>query len=132
MSLLGEKCARCGKKRTKKEFAGVPTCDACHELLEKRLEAAQEEPRACPIDGDPMKKEVVSNVIIESEDPTTGDVVARSKFFVAEFRLDAMRYFAGDYRHELSKQADGYRIRLQRVDLVNVDGPYDYVLQYWI
>lgn len=65
MSLLGEKCARCGKKRTRKEFAGVPTCDACHELLEKRLEAAQEEARACPIDGDAMKKEVVSNVIID-------------------------------------------------------------------
>ncbi|MEN8159796.1 MAG: zf-TFIIB domain-containing protein [Myxococcota bacterium] len=65
MSLLGEKCTRCGKKRTRKEFAGVPTCDACHELLEKRLEAAREAPRACPIDGDPMKKEVVSNVIID-------------------------------------------------------------------
>jgi hypothetical protein len=65
MSLLGEKCARCGKKRTRKEFAGVPTCEACHDLLEKRLEASQEEARVCPIDGDPMKKEVVSNVIID-------------------------------------------------------------------
>jgi len=34
MSLLGEKCARGGKKRTRKEFAGVPTCDECQHELE--------------------------------------------------------------------------------------------------
>jgi hypothetical protein len=65
MSLLGEKCARCGKRRTRKEFAGVPTCDDCHQLLEKKLEAAKESPRACPIDGTGMKKEVISNVILD-------------------------------------------------------------------
>ena len=65
MSLLGEKCARCGKKRTRTEFAGLPTCDACHALLEKKLEAAQEDRRACPIDGEAMKKEVISNVILD-------------------------------------------------------------------
>ena len=94
----------------------------------KRLE----HPRAWSQSPKNRTSHVVSNVIVESEDAATGDVVARSKFFVAEFRLDAMRYFAGDYRHDLKKQADGYRIQLQRVDLVNVDGPYDYVLQYWI
>ncbi|MDJ0948565.1 MAG: aromatic-ring-hydroxylating dioxygenase subunit beta [Alphaproteobacteria bacterium] len=75
---------------------------------------------------------VVSNVIIEHEDPGTGDILVRSKFFVAEYRLDAMRYFAGKYRHDLCNTDDGYRIRLQRVDLVNVEGPFDYVMQYWL
>jgi hypothetical protein len=65
MSLLGEKCARCGKKRTRKEFAGVPTCDECHQTLEMKLAAAAEAPRACPIDQTAMKKEVVSNVIVD-------------------------------------------------------------------
>ena len=65
MSLLGEKCARCGKKRTRKEFAGVPTCDECHQTLEMKLAAAAEAPRACLIDQTAMKKEVVSNVIVD-------------------------------------------------------------------
>lgn len=75
---------------------------------------------------------VVSNVIVESEDPATGDITARSKFYVAEYRLDATRYFAGKYRHDLRKTDDGYRIKTQRVDLVNAEGPFDYVLQFWM
>ena len=65
MSLLGEKCARCGKRRTRKEFAGVPTCDECQQTLELTLAAAKEAPRDCPIDGNAMVKEVVSNVIVD-------------------------------------------------------------------
>lgn len=75
---------------------------------------------------------VVSNVIIEREDETTGAVVARSKFYAAEFRNDQVRHFAGKYRHHLVRAEDGYRIKLQRVDLVNAEGPFEYVLQYWL
>ena len=75
---------------------------------------------------------VVSNVVIESEDPDSGDVVARSKFHVCEYRNDELRHFAGQYRHQLTKTDDGYRIRQQRVDLVNAEGPWEYVLQYWL
>ena len=75
---------------------------------------------------------VVSNVIVESEDAATGDLVVRSKFHVVEFRNDEQRYFSGKYRHDLASTPGGYRIRLQRVDIVNVEGPFDYVLQYWI
>ncbi len=75
---------------------------------------------------------VVSNAIIESEDAASGDVVVRSKFYVAEYRMDEMRYFAGTYRHDLAKTDDGYRIRQQRVEIVNREGPFDYVIQYWL
>jgi len=75
---------------------------------------------------------VVSNVIVESEDGTSGDVVARSKFYAAEYRNDQLRHFAGSYRHHLCRTPDGYRIRLQRVDLVNAEGPFEFVLQYWL
>lgn len=75
---------------------------------------------------------VVSNVIVESEDAATGDLVVRAKFHVVEYRLDATRYFAGSYRHELKATPAGLKIRRQRVDIVNVEGPFDYVLQYWI
>ena len=75
---------------------------------------------------------VVSNVIIESFDSGSGDVLVRSKFHVVEYRLDDQRYFAGKYRHHLKNTADGYKIELQRVDIANVEGPFDYVLQTWL
>lgn len=75
---------------------------------------------------------VVSNVVIEKHDPATGDVVVRSRFHMAEFRRDTVRHFVGKYRHELKKTADGYRIKLQRIDLVNAEGPYEYVLLTWL
>lgn len=75
---------------------------------------------------------VVSNVIIESEDEKTGEVVVRSKFYASEFRSDDLRHFAGSYRHHLKKNGAGYKIQLQRVDMVNAEGPFEYVLQYWL
>ena len=75
---------------------------------------------------------VVSNVIIESEDAATGDIIVRSKFHAVEYRLDDQRFFGGKYRHHLTKTGDGYRIKLQRVDIANVEGPFEYVLQTWL
>jgi benzoate/toluate 1,2-dioxygenase beta subunit len=75
---------------------------------------------------------VVSNVVVEKQDPKTGDLVTRSRFHMMEFRNDATRHFAGSYIHHLKKTRDGYRIKLQRVDMVNAQGPYDYVLQAWV
>jgi len=75
---------------------------------------------------------LVSNVAIEKEDPRTGELTVRSRFHMMEFRRDASRHFAGTYRHQLAKTKGGYRIKLQRVDMVNGQGPYDYVLQVWV
>lgn len=75
---------------------------------------------------------LVSNVIIENEDARSGDVIARSRFYVSEYRNDVLRHFAGRYRHDLKRTEEGYRIRQQRVDLVNAEGPWEYVLQYWL
>lgn len=75
---------------------------------------------------------VVSNVVIDEEQPETGDVVVRSKFHVVEYWNDGLRHFAGRYRHDLANTPDGYRIRVQRVDLINAEGPFDYVIQTWV
>jgi benzoate/toluate 1,2-dioxygenase beta subunit len=75
---------------------------------------------------------LVSNVVIEEQNSATGALVVRSRFHLMEFRRDASRHFAGSYRHHLLPAADGYRIKLQRVDMVNGQGPYDYVLQAWV
>lgn len=75
---------------------------------------------------------VVSNVLVEHEDPATGDVVVRSRFHCAEYLRYEVRSFTGKYRHHLKKTPDGYRIQLQRVDLINREGPFDYVIQWWL
>jgi benzoate/toluate 1,2-dioxygenase subunit beta len=73
---------------------------------------------------------VVGNVTIEKE--SAGEIVARSRFHMMEFRNDSTRHFAGSYIHHLQRTKDGFRIKLQRVDMVNAQGPYEYVLQAWI
>lgn len=74
---------------------------------------------------------VVGNVTIESEKPN-GDVVVRSRFHMMELRRDDVRHFAGSYVHHLKRTKDGYRIKLQRVDMTNAQAAYDYVLQVWV
>ena len=75
---------------------------------------------------------VVSNVIVERHEVATGAIVCRSRFYMMEFRRDAVRHFSGAYTHHLRKTPDGYRIVLQRVDMVNGEAPYEYVLQAWV
>jgi 3-phenylpropionate/cinnamic acid dioxygenase small subunit len=73
---------------------------------------------------------VVSNVIIESDSPQ--EVRVRSRFHMMELRRDDVRHFAGSYSHHLLKTKEGYRIKLQRVDMTNAQAAYDYVLQVWV
>ena len=74
---------------------------------------------------------VVGNVVIEKQSPN-GDIVVRSRFHMMELRRDDVRHFAGSYLHHLKKTKDGYRIKLQRVDMTNAQSAYDYVLQVWV
>ena len=74
---------------------------------------------------------LVGNVVLDGTDDK-GDLVVRSRFHMMEFRNDVTRHFAGSYRHHLAMTAEGPRIRLQRVDMVNAQGPYEYVLQAWV
>ena len=74
---------------------------------------------------------VVSNVVIRKVSKT-GDVEVTSRFHMMELRRDDVRHFAGSYRHQLKKTKDGYRIKLQRVDMTNAQAAYDYVLLMWV
>jgi 3-phenylpropionate/cinnamic acid dioxygenase small subunit len=73
---------------------------------------------------------VVSNVVLEKS--SADEVVVRSRFHMMELRRDDVRHFAGAYRHHLKRSPDGYRIKLQRVDMTNAQATYDYVLQVWV
>jgi 3-phenylpropionate/cinnamic acid dioxygenase small subunit len=74
---------------------------------------------------------VVSNVMIQ-DGKGDRDLVVRSRFHMMELRRDDTRHFAGSYTHHLQKINDGYRIKLQRVDMTNAQAAYDYVLQVWV
>ena len=73
---------------------------------------------------------VVSNVVIEKANGRS--LVARSRFHMLELRRDDVRHFAGSYEHHLERTRDGWRIKLQRVDMTNAQAAYDYVLQVWV
>ena len=74
---------------------------------------------------------VVSNVVVKKPGKG-GDVEVTSRFHMMELRRDDVRHFAGSYFHKLKKTKGGYRIQLQRVDMVNAQAAYDYVLQVWV
>jgi 3-phenylpropionate/cinnamic acid dioxygenase small subunit len=75
---------------------------------------------------------VIGNVVIMPRDTKTGDIVVRSRFHMMELRRDSSRHFAGTYLHHLVRTPNGLKIRLQRVDMVNGQAAFDYVLQVWV
>jgi len=77
-----------------------------------------------------MTSHLVGNVIIERA--SEQEVQVRSRFHMAEYRRDQQRQFFGTYRHTLLRAKEGWRIKLQRVDLFNPQAIYDYVLQVWV
>jgi 3-phenylpropionate/cinnamic acid dioxygenase small subunit len=73
---------------------------------------------------------VVGNVVIESA--SESEISVRSRFHMIELRRDNLRHFAGTYRHILKPHGEQFKIALQRVDMLNAQAPFDYVLQVWV
>jgi 3-phenylpropionate/cinnamic acid dioxygenase small subunit len=73
---------------------------------------------------------VVGNVVIEES--SGSQINVRSRFQVLELRRDRLRQFAGVYRHTLLRLENDVKIKLQRVDLMNAEAPFDYTIQAWI
>lgn len=73
---------------------------------------------------------LVGNVIIESA--TQDEVQVSCRFQMMELRRDDVRHFGGTYRHTLARNGDDFAITLERVDMMNGQAAYDYVLQAWV
>ena len=73
---------------------------------------------------------IVGNVIVEAIGDHTAEVWSR--FQMMELRRDSVRHFGGSYRHSLIREGERWRIRLQRVDLMNGQAAFDYVIQAWV
>lgn len=54
---------------------------------------------------------------------TTHDLEVRSALVVAEWRAGEARWFAGRVLHRLRRSAEGLRIALKRVDLIDSEAP---------
>jgi predicted amidophosphoribosyltransferase len=64
MSLLGEKCDRCGKRTRHKEDEH-PICEDCAREMALMMEASSETLRACPADGEQMTKQIAHMLVID-------------------------------------------------------------------
>jgi len=64
MSLVAEKCIRCGE-RTREIYRDNPTCSPCRDEIEIALAESSEAHRACPVDNAILKKELAHGVIID-------------------------------------------------------------------
>jgi 3-phenylpropionate/cinnamic acid dioxygenase small subunit len=73
---------------------------------------------------------VLGNVVIEERNEE--QIQVRSRFQILELRRDQLRHFAGVYRHTLVRYGDEFKIKLQRVDLLNAQAPFDYTIQAWV
>jgi 3-phenylpropionate/cinnamic acid dioxygenase small subunit len=73
---------------------------------------------------------VVGNVVIEAA--SDDQILVRSRFHMIELRRDDVRHFAGTYRHTLNVQGEELKVALQRVDMLNAQAQFDYVLQVWV
>ena len=73
---------------------------------------------------------VLGNVVIEAAGES--EITVRSRFHMIELRRDNLRHFAGTYRHTLRVHGAQFKIALQRVDMLNAQAPFDYVLQVWV
>ena len=102
-----------------------------HYLMDMRIRRV-EHPYAHSQAAGHRTSHVVSNVMIKSENQTSHELVVTSRFHMFEYRLDDLRHFGGKYTHTLIKSDDAYKIKLQRVDLTNVEGPFDFVMQVWL
>jgi 3-phenylpropionate/cinnamic acid dioxygenase small subunit len=54
----------------------------------------------------------------------TADLEVRSALIVAEWRAGETRWFAGRVLHRLRREAQGLRIVLKRVDLIDSEAPH--------
>ena len=102
-----------------------------HYLMDMRIRRV-EHPYAHSQAAGHRTSHVVSNVMIRKENKGGDEISVTSRFHMMEYRLDDHRYFSGKYTHFLKKTDAGYKINLQRVDLTNVAGPFDYVMQVWL
>jgi 3-phenylpropionate/cinnamic acid dioxygenase small subunit len=92
-------------------------------LLQLRIERLKN-PRAHSQHPPSHCQHVLQRAHVELIDAGAGTATLRTPFIYVEARGEQQLMFAGRYRHELVRAADGLpRIRCKRVDLLNAEQP---------
>ena len=91
-------------------------------LMRMRVERLRH-PRAHGVTLPIRTSRIVGNVVLGAGGE--GDLIAHSRFHLTEFQNGVQRCFAGAYTHRVAVTAAGPRIRLKRVDLVNVEACHE-------
>lgn len=112
------------------DWEGEPSIFAEDGLLREVRMGRLQHPNAWSQAATWATNHLVGNVMIESAAPDRVEVYSR--FQMMELRRDDVRHFAGSYRHTLVREQGMLKIALQRVDLTNGQGLYEYVLQGWV
>lgn len=112
------------------DWEGQPSIFAEDGLLREVRMGRLQHPNAWSQAASWATNHLVGNVMIESAAPDRVEVYSR--FQMMEMRRDDIRHFAGSYRHTLVREQGTLKIALQRVDLTNGQGLYEYVLQAWV
>jgi benzoate/toluate 1,2-dioxygenase beta subunit len=68
---------------------------------------------------------IVGNTLVDKIDEAKGEVVVSSTVMMVEYRDESLRIFAGRQFHRLRRAAEGYKIVLKRVNLINCDSAFD-------
>jgi benzoate/toluate 1,2-dioxygenase beta subunit len=68
---------------------------------------------------------MVSNIVVEQADETTGEYVVGSTFIMVEYRDEQQRVFTGRQHHRLRRDGASFRIVQKRVDLINCDSAFE-------
>ena len=65
---------------------------------------------------------IVSNIEIDKDHKTAGEVLIHSALQMMEFRLDKQTVYGGRVQHLMRKKGDTFELAWKRVDLINCDG----------
>jgi 3-phenylpropionate/cinnamic acid dioxygenase small subunit len=78
-------------------------------------------PNAMSLQPIPYSVHVISNVMLDSFDETTGVCVVNSRFIMLEYRRNEQQTYGGATTHVLEPGGELFRIRMKKVELVNCD-----------
>lgn len=112
------------------DWLGEPSIFAEDILMMEIRRGRLEHPNAWSQAAEWGTSHLIGNVLIESADGE--DIHSYARFQMMEQRREMVRHFAGSYRHHWKRTDEGLRIELQRVDMMNGQATYDYVLQAWV
>ena len=70
---------------------------------------------------------VIGNVVVDSIDAARGECLVLSNMIMTDYRMRTQRLFSGRVRHQLRRDAAGYKIVLKRVDLINCDDVFELI-----